>query len=469
MGMAETAAELEVSEDVLPIQAEDLLGLNPDVIRDAIVALDSDDGTAILEIVEPLHPAEIADLIEMLRGPMRTQLVELLRPKFDPEILAELDETVRDEVAEQLGTETIAKAIATLDSDDALNLISTLEETKQRRVLHAISFALRSMLEEGLAFPEDSAGRLMQREFVAVPAFWTVGEVIDFLRESDDLPDDFYDVFVVDPRHRLIGYVALNRILRAKRPVKVRDIMIEEFVSVPVQMDQEEVAYVFAQQDLVSAPVVDDSERLIGVITIDDIVDVIHQEAEEDIMRLGGVQEDDLYAAVLDTGKSRFSWLFVNLITAVLASAVIGLFQGTIEQVVMLAVLMPIAASMGGNAGTQTLTVAVRAIAMKELTTANAFRVLSKEVLVGTFNGLLFAVIIGVIAFIWSGSVAIGAVMAAAMVITMIIAGLAGAAIPLGLSRTRFDPAIASGVFLTTITDVVAFLAFLGLGAWFLV
>ena len=467
--MAETAAELEVGEDVLPVQAADLLGLNPDVIRDAIIALDSDDGAAILEIVEPLHPAEIADLIEMLRGPMRTQLVELLRPKFDPEILSELDETVRDEVAEQLGTETIAKAIAALDSDDALNLISTLEETKQRGVLHAISFALRSMLEEGLAFPEESAGRLMQREFVAVPAFWTVGEVIDFLRESDDLPDDFYDVFVVDPRHRLIGYVALNRILRAKRPVKIRDIMIDEFVSVPVQMDQEEVAYVFAQQDLVSAPVVDQSERLIGVITIDDIVDVIHQEAEEDLMRLGGVQEDDLYAAVLDTGKARFMWLFVNLITAVLASVVIGLFQGTIEQVVMLAVLMPIAASMGGNAGTQTLTVAVRALAMKELTTTNAFRVLSKEVLVGTFNGLLFAVIIGVIASIWSGSIAIGAVMAAAMVITMIIAGLAGAAIPLGLSRTRFDPAIASGVFLTTITDVVAFLAFLGLGAWFLV
>ena len=467
--MSETAPKLEVIEDVLPVQAKDLLGLNPDVIREAIVALDSNDGSAILEIVAPLHPAEIADLIEMLRGPMRTQLVELLRPKFDPVVLTELDETVRDEVAEQLGTETIAKAIASLDSDDALNLISTLEETKQRRVLHAISYALRSMLEEGLAFPEDSAGRLMQREFVAVPTFWTVGEVIDFLRESDDLPDDFYDVFVVDPRHRLIGYVALNRVLRAKRPVLVRDIMIDEFVSVPVNMDQEEVAYVFAQQDLVSAPVVDDNERLIGVITIDDIVDVIHQEAEEDLMRLGGVREDDLYAAVIDTGKSRFGWLFVNLFTAVIASVVIGLFQGTIEQVVMLAVLMPIAASMGGNAGTQTLTVAVRAIAMKELTTANAYRVMSKEILVGTFNGVLFALIVGVIAWIWSGSIGIGVVMAVAMVITLIVAGFAGAAIPLALSRTRFDPAIASGVFLTTVTDVVAFLAFLGLGTWFLV
>ncbi len=467
--MTEANKAQEAIEEVTPVQAEDLLGLNPDVIRDAIVALDSEDGAAILEILAPLHPAEVADLIEMLHGPMRTQLVELLRTNFDPVVLAELDETVRDEVAEQLGTETLANAIAALDSDDALSLISTLEETKQRRVLHAISNALRSILEEGLAFPEDSAGRLMQREFVAVPTFWKVGEVIDFLRESDDLPDDFYDVFVVDPRHRLIGYVALNRILRTKRPVPVRDIMVDDFVSVPVEMDQEEVAYVFSQQDLVSAPVVDDSDRLIGVITIDDIVDVIHQEAEEDIMRLGGVQGDDLYAAVIDTGKSRFTWLFVNLLTAIVASIVIGLFQGTIEQVVMLAVLMPIAASMGGNAGTQTLTVAVRALAMKELTPANALRVLSKEVLVGTFNGLLFAVIIGVIAWIWSGNIGIGVVMAVAMVITLLVAGLAGAAIPLGLSRTRFDPAIASGVFLTTITDVVAFLAFLGLGAWFLI
>lgn len=242
-----------------------------------------------------------------------------------------------------------------------------------------------------------------------------------------------------------------------------------DIVTVPLNMDQEEVAYVFAQQDLLSAPVIDDSERLIGVIMIDDIVDVIHEEAEEDLMRLGGVQEGDLYHAVLDTGKSRFLWLFFNLGTAILASIVIGFFQGTIEQIVMLAVLMPIAASMGGNAGTQTLTVAVRAIAMKELTPANAMRVLSKEVLVGAFNGLSFSLIVGGVAWIWSGNIGIGAVMAAAMVITMIVAGLAGAAIPLGLSRTRFDPAISSGVFLTTVTDVVAFLAFLGLGALFLI
>lgn len=466
--MTETVVQPEAEAEAPPVQAGDLLGLNPDVIRDVIVALDAEDGAAIQEIVEPLHPAEIADLIEMLRGGMRTQLIEILRPRFDPVILAELDWNVRDEVAEQLGTDTIAKAIAALDSDDALNLISALEEIKQRRVLHAIPSALRSMLEEGLAFPEDSAGRLMQREFVAVPAFWTVGEVIDFLRESDDLPNDFYDIFVVDPRHRLIGSVALNRVLRTKRPVPVREIMERDVVTVPVAMDQEEVAYVFKQQDLLTAPVVDGAGRLIGVITIDDIVDVIHEEAEEDLMRLGGVQEDDLYQAVIETGRSRFTWLFVNLGTAILASLVIGMFQGTLEQLVMLAVLMPIAASMGGNAGTQTLTVAVRALATKELTTANAVRVISKEVLVGVFNGLLFAVIVGGVAWAWSGNAGIGVVMSAAMVITLIVAGLAGAAIPLGLSKTRFDPAIASGVFLTTVTDVVAFLAFLGLGAWFL-
>ena len=461
-----TNAAANPERDVQAVQAEDLLDLDPDVIRDVIVGLD--DGQAIERIIAPLHPAQTADLIEVLRGHLRTQLVDRLRDGFDPLVLAELDETVRDEVAERLGTEAIAKAIAALDSDDALNLIVTLEETKQRRVLHAIPSALRAMLEEGIAFPEDSAGRLMQRELVAVPAFWKVGEVIDFLRESDDLPDDFYDIFVVDPRHRLIGAIPLNRILRTKRPVPVREIMIPDLVTIPLSMDQEEVAYVFAQQDLVSAPVIDDANRLIGVITVDDIVDVIHEEAEEDLMRLGGVQEDDLYDAVIVTGKSRFAWLFVNLATAIVASIVIGLFQGTIEQIVMLAVLMPIAASMGGNAGTQTLTVAVRAIAMRELSPANALRVLSKEVLVGVFNGLLFAAIVGTIAWVWSGNVGIGIVMAAAMAITMVIAGLAGAAIPLGLSRTRFDPAIASGVFLTTVTDVVAFLAFLGLGAWLL-
>ena len=466
--MTDGARSRRDQPELQPVPAGDLVGLGPEIVRAVSGALEAGDGDAVRSIVATLDSARVADLVEILPGPGRVGVVDSLGERFDPRVLAELDETVREEVVEQLGVARIAKAIVVLDSDDAFDLIASLDETGQRRVLHAIPAALRTMLEEAFAFPEDSAGRLMQREFVAVPAFWTVGEVIDFLRESDDLPDDFYDVFVVDPHHRLAGTIALNRVLRAKRPVPVRDVMVEATVTIPLTMDQEEVAYVFAQRDLVSAPVVDGAGRVIGVITIDDIVDVIHEEAEEDLMRLGGVQEDDLYQAVLDTGKARFSWLFVNLATAVVASAVIGLFEGAIEQIVMLAVLMPIAASMGGNAGTQTLTVAVRAIAMKELTAANALRVLSKEALVGAFNGVLFAAVVGTVAWIWSGSAGIGAVMAAAMMITMVVAGFSGAAIPFGLSRTRFDPAIASGVLLTTVTDVVAFLAFLGLGAWFL-
>lgn len=455
-------------EQPAPPQAEDLLGLNPDLAQSVAEALADGHSYEASALIRDLHAAEIADLIEMLKPDLRPALVELLRPRFDPEILTELDESFRDEVAGQLGTDVVARAIARLDTDDALELIAELTEDKQRQVLQAMPAALRAILEEGLAFPEDSAGRLMQRAFVAVPTFWTVGDTIDFMRESDDLPNDFYDLFVVDPRHRLAGKVALNRLLRTQRPVSISDIMEKAALCIPLDMDQEEVAYVFAQQNIVSAPVVDASSRLIGVIMVDDILDVIHEEAEEDIMRLGGVREDDLYAAVLDTGRSRFSWLFLNLLTAVLASVVIGFFESTIQQIVILAVLMPIAASMGGNAGTQTLTVVVRALAMKELTRANAMRVVSKEILVGVFNGILFAVLMGLIAWVWSGDWAVGLVMASAMIVTLVVAGLAGTSIPLALARTGVDPAVASGVFLTTVTDVVAFLAFLGLAAGFL-
>jgi magnesium transporter len=466
--MAETEPDARAETAERPVHAEDLLGLNPNLARSVAQALSDGNEDAVKSLVEPLHYAEIANLLEQLRPGMRRRLVEHQRPYFDPEILPELDENIRNEVAEILGTDTLSAAISMLESDDALSLLSTLEDSKRRNVMEALPASIRAALAEGLTFPEDSAGRLMQRGFVAVPAFWTVGETIDFLRDSVDLPNEFYDVFIVDPGHRPVGTITLSRILRSKRPVRMNEIMQPEILSVPVAMDQEEVAYIFSQHDLVSAPVIDEGGRLIGVIMVDDVVDVIHEEAEEDFMRLGGVREDDLYAAVLDTGRSRFSWLFVNLGTALLASIVIGFFQGAIERIVMLAVLMPIAASMGGNAGTQTLTVVVRAIAMKEITGANAYRVLSKEVLVGIFNGSLFAVIIGAAAWIWTGDFSIGLVMAAAIIVTMFIAGLAGTAIPLGLSRTGIDPAIASGVFLTTITDVVAFCAFLGLASLFL-
>ena len=444
------------------------VGLDPAVVRAVMDALESGLTEHAAELMAALHFAEIADLLEQLNPDHRARVVDILAPAFPPQILPELDDAVFGDVAAQLGTRRLASAIAGLESDDALLLISSLDETRQRQAMQAIPDALRNALEQGLAYPEDSAGRLMQRDLVAVPTFWTVGETIDFLREADNLPNDFYDIFVVDPGHRPVGMVGLSHVLRTRRPVPMRDLSRREVVTVPVGMDQEEVAYAFAQKDLVSAPVVDDVGRLIGVITVDDIVDVIHEEAEEDLMRLGGVSETDIYAAVIDTGKARFSWLFVNLVTAILASVVIGLFEGTIEQIVILAVLMPIAASMGGNAGTQSLTVAVRALAMRDLTSANAWRVLSKEGLVGLLNGVLFAVIVGFVAWVWSGESSIGLVMAAAMAVTMVIAGIAGTAIPFCLSRTAIDPAIASGVLLTTITDAIAFLAFLGLAAWWL-
>ncbi len=466
--MAETGAERDADRTAPPTHAEDLLGLGPEVALAVAAALDAGREDEATGLVAPLHAAEVADLLEQLSSDHRHQLVERLRTGFSPAVLAELDETVREDVAEQLGTTGLAAAIAELETDDALSLIASLDGDRRRQIMQASPAAVRATLEQGLAFPEDSAGRLMQRDFVAVPTFWTVGETIDFLREAEDLPNDFYDIFVVDPGHRPVGTVAVSRVLRSRRPMAMEQIMAAELTSVPVDLDQEEVAYIFAQHDLISTPVVDAAGRLIGVIMVDDIVDVIHEEAEEDLMHLGGVHEDDLYADVLGTGRSRFSWLFLNLLTAILASGVIAFFQGTIERIVMLAVLMPIAASMGGNAGTQSLTVVVRAIAMKDLTSANAWRVLSKELLVGVFNGLSFAVIVGTVAWVWSGDGAIGLVMAAAMTVTMVVAGLVGTAIPIGLSRTGVDPALASGVFLTTITDVVAFFVFLGLAAWFL-
>jgi magnesium transporter len=449
-------------------RAEKPVGLSSDFVRSVMAALDERDRARVRHLIAPLHPADAADLIQRLNDEERHVLVEALHPEIDPKVLSELDETVRDAVIEQLGTDEVAAAVTELDTDDAVDLIEDLDAEVQQEVLKAIPAVERVMLETGLAYPEDSAGRLMQRELVAVPAFWTVGEVIDYLRTAEDLPNDFYDLFIVDPRHRPVGKIPLSRVLRTKRPVAVGDIMLAQFITVPVDMDQEEVAFLFRQRDLVSAPVVEADGRLMGVITVDDVVDVIDEEAEEDIMHLGGVTGDDLYRAALATTRSRFSWLLVNLFTAIVASIVIFQFKDTIEKIVALAVLMPIVASMGGNAGTQTLTVSVRALATKELTPTNALRIVGKELLVGSFNGILFAILAGVIAWLWFGDMALGLVIAAAMIINLVVAGFAGTVIPIGLARTGIDPAIASTVFLTTITDVIGFLAFLGLAAWLL-
>ena len=425
-------------------------------------------------IVLHLHYADVADLIEELSADDRASLISILGAELDPEVLPMLDDDVRDEIVALMGPREVAAALGELDSDDAVEVVQTLEEPLREEVLEAVSAEERAVLEHGLTFAEDSAGRLMQRELVSVAAGWTVGDTIDHLRvvaerDDEDLPNEFYDIFVVDDEHRLLGAVSLSRMLRSKRPVAMRELMNTELRSVPVTMDQEEVAMLFRQYDLASVPVIDDAKRLVGVITIDDVVDIIHEEAEEDILRLGGVSETDLYRAAIDTAQSRFPWLATNLATAFIAAYVIGLFQSTIEQVVALAVLMPIVASMGGNAGTQTMTVAVRAIATKELTVGNALRIVWKEALVGGVNGILFAVMVGLAAWWWFGNPVIGVVIATSMVINLIVAGFAGVSIPLVLTRCGVDPAVASGVFLTTMTDVVGFFAFLGLASIFVV
>ena len=450
------------------IESEEDYGLSAELIHGVEDALEASRDEVARALVTELHEADLADLLESLTHDERRQLIEVLGEAFYPEVLPYIDAAVREEVIDQLGPERLARLLSALDSDDAVEVFEDLDEEFQHRILTALPQAYRHILEESLSYPEDSAGRIMQREVVVIPSAWTLGETIDYMRAAEDLPDDFYDLYIVNPKHHPIGFIPLSRALRTRRPVRLTEIMEADMKVIPLTMDQEEVAYLFHQYGLVSAPVVDEAGRLVGVITVDDVVHVIHEEAEEDIMKLAGVQEPDLYSAFLDTARARFPWLVVNLMTAIFASIVIGLFEATIEQIVALAVLMPIVASMGGNAGTQTLTVAVRALAMKDLTEANTPRFVGKELLIGAANGLLFAVLAGLVAWLWFSSPAIGLVIAAAMVVNMVVAGLAGTLIPIGLERMGVDPAIASSVFVTTVTDVVGFLAFLGLAAAFL-
>ena len=461
----------EHSAEAVAVGSVDVEARIEDIFTEAI---DAGDTERVRDIVRELHYADVADLLERLSREYRARAVEIIRDIFDPEVLSELDETVREDVVNALGVKEVASALSELDSDDAVFVLEEMDAAQQQLYLEHVNEEDRSLIEQGLSYPEDSAGRLMQREVVTVPSQWNVGQCIDYIRRradsgDDELPSVFYDIFAVDGEDHPVGAVSLSRLLSTRRQVPVAEVMEEDMHVINVATDQEDVAFLFRQRDLVSAPVVDDSGKLVGAITVDDVVDVIHEEHEEDIMRMGGVIEDDLYRAAVSTARARFSWLVVNLLTAILASVVIGLFDATIQQTVALAVLMPIVASMGGNAGTQTLTVTVRALATKELTGANAYRVITKEVIVGIFNGVLFAVLSGLVAWGWFGSPVLGGVIAAAMVINMVIAGLAGASIPIILERAGADPAIASSVFLTTVTDVVGFFAFLGLAALVLI
>jgi len=445
--------------------AADVHRVSPDFVRQVLEALDGEDAERVHALIDPLHAADAADLLGLVNADQRRRLVELLREDLDPAILSELEEPVRDDVIDQLEPAEVAAAVSELESDDAIYVLEDLEEAEREAVLAKVPAEERAAVEAGFTYPEDSAGRLMQRDLIAVPPYWTVGQTIDYLREHDNLPQTFYEIFVVDPKHHPIGTVPLSRLMRTKRKVRVDDIMEREQTLIPVDMDQEQVSFLFKQYHLVSAAVVDAEGRLVGMITVDDVVDVIEEETEEDLMLLGGVAEADIHESALATSRTRFSWLLVNLGTAILASYVISLFDATIQQMVALAVLMPIVASMGGNAGTQTLTVAVRSLATHELTPTNALRAVIKEALVGGINGIAMAIVIGVVAGLWFDNIALGGVLAAAMVINMLVAGLAGILIPLVLDRLGIDPAVASSVFVTTVTDVVGFFAFLGLAA----
>ena len=457
--MAEDDAVMEAE----PEQEEDAYLLNDRAVARIMYAVDTEDRERLLEELEPLHAADIADLLEQINAFDRRRLIELYGRDFDGDILSELDESIREEVLYTLHPEVLAEAVRDLESDDVVDLVEDLEEDQQTAILDVLEDSDRVAVQHSLTYPEYSAGRLMQREVVMAPEHWNVGEAIDYLRNQDDLPDQFYHIILVDPRLKPVGNVTLGKLMASRREVLLTSLVEETFHVIPVTQDEEDVAYAFNQYHLISAPVVDENERLVGVITIDDAMIVLDEEHEEDIMRLAGVGEGSIADRVIDTTKQRFPWLAVNLVTAILASLVIAQFEEAIATVVALAVLMPIVASMGGNAGTQSLTVAVRAIATKDLTGRNVWRVIRREVLVGLINGLIFAVVMGVIGVLWFGGPELGYVIAAAMVINLVVAGLAGTVIPVILDRIGVDPALASGAFVTTVTDVVGFFAFLGL------
>lgn len=446
-------------------EEEEEFGLDPRLVEEALEAVEARDAGRLDRLLDPLHAADIADLLEQVDPRDRRALLALWKGGVDGDILSELDERLREEVIEGLTPGELALAVQDLETDDVVDLVEDLDAEGRSEVLAALPAGERIAVEKALAYPEYSAGRLMQSEVVRAPSHWTVGDAIDFLRSGATLPDQFYHVVLVDPRLKPAGHVTLGRILSSRRDVRLRDIAEDSFRTFHVEDDQGDVARAFERYHLISAPVVDDEDRLVGVVTIDDAMTVLDEEHEEDILRLAGVGEGALSDSVGATMRQRLPWLLVNLLTAGLAALVIAQFSGTIEALVALAVLMPIVASMGGNAGTQSLTVAVRALATRDLTRSNALRVVRREALVGLMNGLALAALLGAATMLLFGSPGLGAVIAAALVVNLFVASLAGTFVPLVLERLGVDPALASGTFVTTITDVVGFFAFLGLAS----
>ena len=436
-------------------------------VEEVAEAISANDSVRVRDLSGRLHESDLGDLIETLGPDDRPKLIELLGKDFDFAALTEIDETVRVQLLEELPPETVAKGMRELDSDDAVYILEDLDEADRARILAQMPALDRVALTRSLDYPEDSAGRRMQTEFVAAPPFWTVGHTIDYIADTDGLPDTFYEIFVVDPAHKLLGSVPLDRLLRTRRSRLLSEILEENPRTIRATEDQEQAARMFERYNLVSAAVVDDAGRLVGVLMVDDILDVIEEEADEDLRALGGVTGDEeISDPVLYTARSRIFWLLVNLATAFVSASVIGLFEGTIQQMVALAVLMPIVASMGGNAGTQTMTVAVRALATRDLGSHNARRLVRRETLVGLVNGVILAVLVGTFAGGWFQNAQLGLIIGAAMVTNFVCAGLFGILIPLTLDKLKADPAVASGVFLTTVTDTVGFFSFLGLATW---
>jgi magnesium transporter len=440
--------------------------LDPDYMKFIASAVDGEDHESLKALVAGLHETDMADILQKSDPFRRADFIRLLGDDFDFSALGELDQSVRTSILDDLPNDIIARGVSALDSDDAVYILEDLEPAEQTDILKKIPAFDRIPLQRSLDYPEETAGRRMQSDFIAVPPFWTVGQTIDYMRDTDNLPDQFYEIFVTDPGYKLVGTVSLSKLLRAKRPVPISDLLEPMAHKILATEDQEQAALTFQRYNLVSAAVVDENDRLAGILTIDDIVDVIQEEAEEDIRGLAGVGDEAVSDSLSAITRSRFPWLVINLATAILASVVIGLFGATIEQMVALAILMPIVASMGGNAATQTMTVAVRAIATRSLDKSNMMKVIFRETMVGLINGILFAIMIGVVSALWFSNPQLGFVIAFAMVVNMVAAGLSGIAIPLILQKMKADPAIASGVFVTTVTDVVGFFAFLGFATW---
>lgn len=439
--------------------------LTPEFVSGVLDRVEAGDSEGARALVEPLHPADIADLFELTPSERRQPLAAALSDLLDGDVLAEMNDWVRDDLIDALDPHQVAEIAGELDTDDAVAIIEDLEEDEQRAVLRALAPDDRAAIEEALSYPEESAGRLMQRELIAVPEHWSVGDVLDYLRRNEDLTTDFWEIFVVDTAHHPIGTCALSWILRTPRDIQVADVMAREQTLIPVDMDQEEVALKFQKYALISAAVVDDSGRLVGMITVDDIVHIIQEEAGEDILKLSGAGEGDINEPVMDSYKSRVRWLIANLATALVASTIIGLFEGTIAHMVVLAALMPIVAGVGGNAGTQTMAVTVRALATNQLTQSNTLRTIRREIRVALLNGVTVAAVIGIGVALFLANPPLGGVIAAAMMANILIAGLAGVLVPLTLDRFGADPAVASSVFVTMTTDSMGFLVFLGLAA----